>query len=110
MKGTAGGPTVSHEVSSGVTTAGVAAGNVLYIDLVGDTAPFQVVNAAIAGVLADIVAGTKLALFYNYFGIPVGVMALSMIQKVNAAAATTDRKSTRLNSSHLSVSRMPSSA
>ena len=64
------------------------------------------VREAVFNALAslDVVVGARVADLYAGSG-ALGIEALS-----RGAARCTDRKSTRLNSSHQSVSRMPSSA
>ena len=39
-----------------------------------------------------------------------GAATVALFKELGASVVTTDRKSTRLNSSHIAVSRMPSSA
>ena len=58
--------------------------------------PFQIFSSGVAGLL-------------EMFGLPIYVAQCFMTMCVSALALT-DRKSTRLNSSHITRSRMPSSA
>ena len=61
---------------------------------------------------ADLAAATQTGMFKKEFPdrhIDCGIAECNMVG-IGAGLATTDRKSTRLNSSHLARSRMPSSA
>ena len=54
--------------------------------------------------------GVDLPMTPNTWTIPAGASAAAALLVARLGAAELDRKSTRLNSSHLKLSRMPSSA
>ena len=92
-----------------------------FIDLVLDVKPTQV--TLVPDALGQITSNhgwdtirhkdylTQIILVFKQAGIRTSLFVDPVIAMVEGAAATgTDRKSTRLNSSHVGISRMPSSA